>query len=459
MAITREPSLRSRTGWMKWGSSSNLSADSAPSTAPESPCEIVHLGGSRVHTPDLDSFISAVREERLTLWPVGPPPEPPAGEPKSQDIWPLTPASDVLNVSSNPNPNPNPNPSPGLRPEPLRTQGTAPWDKAAPSPAFSSRTYSGMSSADSSSAAGGQPRLRRSQSTNELQHRHMRQHQQLPSPSRSASRERRLHLSSSSHGGGSIGGGIGSCLSSRAQQQKPLPPQLEEREDRQAAPAYVATLVAKDSSARGSKNLPPPVGPPPSTALPTIKEPSAQNKETSAAAPPTVIPTTSSSSAQPKSRGAPRHTPQERLWLHRNYRGEAPFLKAWGLSINSEDDREEGKAILQDLMRGEDDESSSTTRLSSTSSSYSQRGRHPEPDRHSKAASDEGLQVILEEDAWARLTVDGWDSKGNRISPGNLQKLTTSATELSSQIASKEHARSGSEDSVLHTYLRTWDKR
>ncbi|RYP81964.1 hypothetical protein DL769_001808 [Monosporascus sp. CRB-8-3] len=449
MAITREPSLRSRTGWMKWGSSSNLSAESAPSTAPESPCEIVHLGGSRVNTPDLDSFLSAVREERLTLWPVGPPPEPPAGEPKSQDVWPLTPASDVLNVSS------NPTPSPGLRPEPLRTQGSMPWDKAAPSPAFSSRTYSGTSSVDS--AAAGHLRLRRSQSTNELQQRRMQQHQQLPSPSRSASRERRLHWSSSSHGGGGFGGGIGSCLSSRAQQQKTLPSQPEEREDREATPAHVATLMAKDSGAAGAKSLPPPVGPPPSTPLPIIKEPSAQSKETSTAAAPAVTTTTDRNGE--KSRRPPRHTPQERLWLHLNYRGEAPFLKAWGLSINSEDDREEGKAILQDLMRGEEEESSSTARLSSASSSYSQRGLNPEPERHSKAASDEGLHVIQEEDTWARLTGESRDSKGNRISQGDLQKLRTSATELSSQIASKEHARSESEDSVLHTYLRTWDKR
>ncbi|RYO76467.1 hypothetical protein DL766_006399 [Monosporascus sp. MC13-8B] len=450
MAIAREPSLRSRTGWMKWGSSSNISADSAPSIAPESPREIVHLGGSRVNTPDLDSFISAVREERLTLWPVGPPPEPPTGEPKSQGVWPLTPASDVSS---------NPNPSPGLRPDPLRTQGTTPWDKAAPSPAFSSRTYSGVSLVDPPVAAG-QPRLlRRSQSTNELQQRRMQQHQQLPSPSRSTSRERRLHWSSSSHGSGGFGGGIGSCLSSRAQQQKTLPPQPEEREDHQAAPAHVATLMTKDSSAPGAKSLPPPAGPPPSMPLPIIKEPSAQNKETSTAAAPTAITTGSGNSTQPKSRRPPRHTPQERLWLHRNYRGEAPFLKAWGLSINSEEDREEGKTILQDLMRGEEEESSSTARLSSASSSYSQRGPNYEPERHSKTASDEGLHVILEEETRGRLTVESWDSKGNRISQGDLQNLRTSATELSSQIGSKEHARSGSEDSVLHTYLRTWDKR
>ncbi|RYP56674.1 hypothetical protein DL771_011708 [Monosporascus sp. 5C6A] len=448
MAITREPSLRSRSGWMKWGSSSN--ADSAPSTAPASPCEIVHLGGSRV-TPDLDSFINAVREERLTLWPVRPPPEPPSDEPRSQGAWPLTPASDELNESS------NPNPSPGLRPEPLRTQGPAPWDKAAPSPAFSSRTYSSVSSVDSSAAAG-QPRLRRSQSTNELQQRRMRQHQQLPSPSRSASRERRPHWSSSSHGGSGFGGGIGNCLSSRAQQQNALPPQPEEREDPQAAPAHAATSVAKDSSAPGTKTIPPLVGPPPSRPLPIIKEPSAQSKETSTGATPAAIAASSSNSAQPNFRGPPRHTPQERLWLHRNYRGEAPFLKAWGLSINSEEDREEGKAILQDLMRSEEEEYSSTARLSSASS-YSQRGPNPEPERHSKAASDEGLHVILEEDTWARLTAESWDSKGNQVSPSDLQKLRTSDTELSSQIAGKEHARSGSEDSVLHTYLRTWDKR
>lgn len=48
-----------------------------------------------------------------------------------------------------------------------------------------------------------------------------------------------------------------------------------------------------------------------------------------------------------------RHTREERLWLHRNYRGEANFLRAWGLSIDSEEDRDEGAALLRELCQSE----------------------------------------------------------------------------------------------------------
>ena len=51
--------------------------------------------------------------------------------------------------------------------------------------------------------------------------------------------------------------------------------------------------------------------------------------------------------------GAVRHTPQERVWLHVNYRGEAPFLRAWGLDIARPADRLEGLSILRDLMQAE----------------------------------------------------------------------------------------------------------
>ncbi|KAK3937467.1 hypothetical protein QBC46DRAFT_267467 [Diplogelasinospora grovesii] len=52
-------------------------------------------------------------------------------------------------------------------------------------------------------------------------------------------------------------------------------------------------------------------------------------------------------------RSAARHSRQERMWLHQNYRGEAPFLDAWGLNIKNEEDREEGSRILRDLMQAE----------------------------------------------------------------------------------------------------------
>lgn len=38
------------------------------------------------------------------------------------------------------------------------------------------------------------------------------------------------------------------------------------------------------------------------------------------------------------------------MWLHQHYRGEAPFLRAWGLDIKSAADREEGIVILRDLI-------------------------------------------------------------------------------------------------------------
>ncbi|KAL2259057.1 hypothetical protein VTK26DRAFT_7395 [Humicola hyalothermophila] len=50
-----------------------------------------------------------------------------------------------------------------------------------------------------------------------------------------------------------------------------------------------------------------------------------------------------------------RHTRQERTWLHVNYRGEAPFLQAWGLDIANLSDRLEGLSILRDLMQAETD--------------------------------------------------------------------------------------------------------
>ncbi|KAI0471052.1 hypothetical protein GGR56DRAFT_127129 [Xylariaceae sp. FL0804] len=48
-------------------------------------------------------------------------------------------------------------------------------------------------------------------------------------------------------------------------------------------------------------------------------------------------------------------TAEERMWLHRNYRGEAMFLRSWGLQIGSRSDREEGTRILRELMAEEDD--------------------------------------------------------------------------------------------------------
>jgi hypothetical protein len=48
-------------------------------------------------------------------------------------------------------------------------------------------------------------------------------------------------------------------------------------------------------------------------------------------------------------------TRQERIWLHINYRGETPFLQAWGLDITKLADRIEGLAILKELIQAEEE--------------------------------------------------------------------------------------------------------
>lgn len=48
-----------------------------------------------------------------------------------------------------------------------------------------------------------------------------------------------------------------------------------------------------------------------------------------------------------------RLTSEETLWLHRNYRGEATFVKAWGLHITRNVDRERGLEIMRELMAAE----------------------------------------------------------------------------------------------------------
>jgi hypothetical protein len=50
-----------------------------------------------------------------------------------------------------------------------------------------------------------------------------------------------------------------------------------------------------------------------------------------------------------------RHTRQERIWLHVNYRGEGPFLKAWALDITKVADRLEGLAIVRELIQAEEE--------------------------------------------------------------------------------------------------------
>lgn len=64
----------------------------------------------------------------------------------------------------------------------------------------------------------------------------------------------------------------------------------------------------------------------------------------------------SSSSETSKATAPPKYTRSELIWLHRNYRGELPFLRAWGLDIASAEDRAEGLEMLRELMLEEEEE-------------------------------------------------------------------------------------------------------
>ncbi|KAL2265922.1 hypothetical protein VTJ83DRAFT_5274 [Remersonia thermophila] len=48
-----------------------------------------------------------------------------------------------------------------------------------------------------------------------------------------------------------------------------------------------------------------------------------------------------------------QHTREERIWLHANYRGEAPFLEAWGLDITKLSHRLQGLELVRELMIAE----------------------------------------------------------------------------------------------------------
>ena len=247
---------------------------------------------------------------------------------------------------------------------------------------------------------------------------------------------------------------------------------------------------------------------------------------------PTITMTTAEAEpGTPRRAGAPQLTSQERLWLHRNYRGEAPFLKAWGLSIESEEEREEGRVLLLELMQAEkennshsnssstsEDDASSYYRSSLSSATSSSVGTavttplpypsYPSQNQYQqykimtpnttasaaeRAASEEGLHIILEEDSWGSAALmsptDGDDDPYNNNhhlwgaddgARGSLdeehhyqQQNPLQPLPLALQqrkhpppawsgvlpTSAKEHARSGSEGSVLHAYLQSWDTR
>ncbi|KAI1394689.1 hypothetical protein F4819DRAFT_506885, partial [Hypoxylon fuscum] len=91
-----------------------------------------------------------------------------------------------------------------------------------------------------------------------------------------------------------------------------------------------------------------------------------------------------------------RFTPEELLWLHQNYRGEATFLKAWGLHVAKDVDREQGLSILRLLMAAEfPKEIEEPARRQEPTKRQNQQARMMSPARASRENG--GLRVIEEE--------------------------------------------------------------
>ncbi|KAI1637547.1 hypothetical protein F4809DRAFT_315960 [Biscogniauxia mediterranea] len=175
----------------------------------------------------------------------------------------------------------------------------------------------------------------------------------------------------------------------------------------------------------------------------------------------------------PQVKPPPRLTPRERLWLHRNYRGEATFLRAWGLHITSEEDREEGLAILRELMAAEEAEEEEEQEQRRRQQYHARTTTAPIPGK----AEGTGLGVIVEElgsrepagrappskerlgytaganaqEVWrpGGATTMG---PGPGSGPGGGQRLMLPIDAFHARRVDK-HARSESDSSVLGAYL------
>ncbi|KAI1085525.1 hypothetical protein F5B20DRAFT_6335 [Whalleya microplaca] len=167
------------------------------------------------------------------------------------------------------------------------------------------------------------------------------------------------------------------------------------------------TGPARPAPTTRPRNLPPLTSSSPDGPLPAISQDNlrkhSKEKERPAhksrrAASESNIPTESLGLTAPKLARTRTLTPQQRLWLHRNYRGEATFLKAWGLSINREGDRDEGLEILRELMTAEAERKLPKPQQWPEDERYHQHARTQSETSIAPSLRDrEALQVIMEE--------------------------------------------------------------
>ncbi|KAI8962814.1 hypothetical protein F5Y11DRAFT_347169 [Daldinia sp. FL1419] len=92
--------------------------------------------------------------------------------------------------------------------------------------------------------------------------------------------------------------------------------------------------------------------------------------------------------------GKKRLTSEQIIWLHRNYRGEATFLKAWGLHLTRDADREQGLEIIKMLMAAESPKVKEQSRHNKLQSQVGKLQNRPPSGSES---GDKGALEIIEE--------------------------------------------------------------
>ncbi|KAH8675455.1 hypothetical protein BX600DRAFT_452708 [Xylariales sp. PMI_506] len=441
MPISREPSQRTKA-WAKWNYGQHSNASKA-SLATTTPAEIIHLGGSRVGSPELSPRPGTAQDfdRPVTTWfpaPYAPPPEPPVGIKRSQ-----TDPQGLLSPSPTPTSYTSATDSTCYSPAPL----SIPSEKL-PSPLSATNSATSLPKLQSpsttlptrtSSLSDRTRQLRRTQSISDIQ--------------KNAARD---HYGSS----------------------KALPPKPRGSLDRSEPDTdrsnikHVGQLLNEEARlTQWFPTIPPRNGPPPTKPLPAIRglptpeaspvEATRSGRRDKAPSPQSSARATATAGSSAAGATSPRtptwkHSPQERLWLHRNYRGEATFLKAWGLKIESEEDREEGLVLMRELMDAEEEKK-----------------RAKKAQKARELGLPDGLQIIIEEE---KASLSEPDKPSPRmishqdLSPGAAAATTHAASAASQNLRlpgrvrssghtspglspTERHLRSESESSVLGAYL------
>ncbi|KAH6648541.1 hypothetical protein BKA67DRAFT_575142 [Truncatella angustata] len=450
MHISREPSQRTKA-WVKWNygqkHTSKASLDSAPS-------EIIHLGGSRVGTPEPSPSRPGTAQDfdrPCTTWfasPYAPPPEPPVGIARSKTdpqelLSPSGSHSSYEILDHQLSPAPLSIPSGKLASPLLSATSTSSFSKLSSPPPYSSGSVVSTSSDVSR-------QLRRTQSAADIQKRARVRSKALPpkpTESHDDSESDTQESSRASHVGQMIKEDAQETPPQRVTRWFPLPP-LTSPPPTKPLPAIRATSPTNSEGSDKSPKLATAKQQSPRTTTADQHSPKlvAANQQSPEAATTTDqhSPKATAASQQQthKAKALPqrptsRLSPQERLWLHRNYRGEATFLKAWGLSIEKAEDREEGITMMRELMDAEDEKKKAKK---------AQKAKD-------LGLPDGGLQIIIEEEKGSLSEPDKPSPRMTSCPPSSKPQGLRVPGRGGNPSPTDRHLRSESESSVLGAYL------